>query len=101
MRAALVSINPFLIPSFMTIRFAMRGTALAVLFGGAVAVRADVKLPVIFGDHMVLQQDVKLPVWGHGRCGGEGEGHAGRQAGGDHGGCGWEVAGRVARRADV
>lgn len=48
----------------MTIRFATRSAALAVFLGGAVAVRADVKLPVIFGDHMVLQQDTKLPVWG-------------------------------------
>jgi sialate O-acetylesterase len=48
----------------MTMRFAMRGTALAVFLGGVAPVMADVKLPAIFGDHMVLQQDTKLPVWG-------------------------------------
>ncbi len=39
-------------------------TALALLSGSALELRADVKMPNIFGDHMVLQQDVKIPVWG-------------------------------------
>jgi len=48
---------------------ATRVLALAILIGGATALRADVKLPAIFGDHMVLQQDSRLPVWGTAEAG--------------------------------
>ncbi|MEP6669815.1 MAG: sialate O-acetylesterase [Chthoniobacter sp.] len=37
---------------------------LLVIFAGATAARADVKLPAIFSDHMVLQADMAVPVWG-------------------------------------
>lgn len=34
------------------------------LLAGALATRADVKLPSLFSDNMVLQQGMRVPVWG-------------------------------------
>lgn len=40
------------------------GTIIMALIAGAVAARADVRLPAVLGDHMVLQQQCEVTLWG-------------------------------------
>src|SRR5882672_1589659 len=45
-------------------RYSLRPIALVLIFGFALAARADVKLHGLFSDNMVLQRGVAVPIWG-------------------------------------